>query len=632
MQFGGGFNYDPPADGFNGEDTFTYTITNGADTASAMVTITVNPINDPPVITAPGPFNTNEDTAFMLSGFTITDVDSSDLTVTLSVDDGMLSSTMFSGTPAEVTAAINNVTYTPLLNSTAADNLEIGVSDGTLADNDLVNITINPINDGPVNTVPGPQTLFNTDTLSFTNNEFQVSDVDATTLEVNLAVDEGTLSIDSTGLTVTGNNSASLTVTGLIANLNSGLNSLIYDPDDSFIGDDILTMTTSDLGETGDGGTLTDIDTVTLTVEEQPSLINEKFEHSTISLATNTGFQVVNPTGTNNVLQSPVATRFASTTLNPSLTLPDTGVVVTAEVTTTTANDSRFSNGYIVFDYVNSTNYKVAGIEGKNQLWVIAQISGNTYTRLAQVFDSTLTQADTQDLELHMDLAGVNLATPSGLNDLSLSGNFLGRNVGVGTVLANSLFDCFRIDPLTPEVLISEDFDDGSILATNTGFSVVENGDSFLQSPAATRNATSTLVTPVTPTSNSLLISTTASLSTSTATRFSNGYIVFDYVDANNYKVAGVEAKNQTWVIAQVSAGTYSRLASVFDTAITETGTYDLQLQLTSTLAVLTTRSGLSNVQIGGSSFLTNNLGVGTVLASTQFDNFHVSQLNGMES
>ena len=107
---GDDFSYNPPA-GSNGEDSFSYTITNGTVTDTATVTVTVNPINDGPVITAPATLNTDEDTPFTLSGFTITDVDSSDLTVTLSVDDGSLSETTFSGTPAEVTATINSIIY-----------------------------------------------------------------------------------------------------------------------------------------------------------------------------------------------------------------------------------------------------------------------------------------------------------------------------------------------------------------------------------------------------------------------------------------------------------------------------------------------------------------------------------------
>jgi hypothetical protein len=71
-----------------------------------------------------------------------------------------------------------------------------------------------------------------------------------------------------------------LTASGSISALNSGLNSLIYDPTDGFIGTDALTMTTSDLGESGAGGTLTDVDTVTLNVTppQVPFAIGDSFQ------------------------------------------------------------------------------------------------------------------------------------------------------------------------------------------------------------------------------------------------------------------------------------------------------------------------------------------------------------------
>ncbi len=438
------------------------------------------------------------------------------------------------------------------------------------------------------------------------------------------------------------------------------------------------------------------------------------------------------------MLQSSAGTLNASSILSPTVSLPSTGVIITAEVTTTAASGNVFSNGYVVFDYVNSTNYKIAGVETVNGLWVIAQISGNNYVRLASVADATIGQNATHNIELQLTSTGATLVTDTpGVGDVSFAGTtFLTNNVGVGTRSANSQFDCFVIDPIVvgPEinvvgnsnfgsvlvddsstnaftiqntgtapltlgtveitgddgftvvqpigpvaagssvtmnitfsptetglqtatvsipnndsnenpvtleiqgtgtdtpvsnVLVSEDFESTPYaLATNTGFSVVPAGtNNVFQSPAATRNATSTLISPVTPTGETLQVSTTAALTATTETQFSNGYIVFDYVDANNYKLAGIEAKNQLWVIAQVVSGNYSRIASVFDSTITETATYELELELTSSLATLTTRSGLVDVQISGSTFLDNNLGVGTVMASTQFDDFTVTQV-----
>jgi Ca2+-binding RTX toxin-like protein len=185
------------------------------------------------------------------------------------------------GTAADLNSILGGLTYTPptdffgtpTLTFTANDGGNVGgnLSNPTeltpLSSSGTVSITVQPINDAPILVVPGPQTLFNTDTLDFTPGQFQVADIDASSLEVILTVGQGNLSSTATtGLQVSGNNSLSVTLSGSVSNLNSALGSLIYDPIDSFIGTDTLTLTTSDLGGAGAGGTLTDMDTVTLTV------------------------------------------------------------------------------------------------------------------------------------------------------------------------------------------------------------------------------------------------------------------------------------------------------------------------------------------------------------------------------
>ncbi len=275
--------YTPQANA-SGTDTFTYTISNGlGDTSTADVTVNIAPVNDPPINTVPGPQTTNEDTTLPISGISVADGDGNvDMTVTLTGVLGTISvpvtggvtitnpdssAVMLEGLLNDVNTALGSVSYVPNLNANGAGSLTVSSNDGTITDSDTISITINPINDAPINAVPGPQTVFNTETLSFAGNVLQVSDVDAATLEVNLTVSEGILSLSNTaGLTVQGNDSMSLTATGAIGSLNSALNSLVYDPTDNYIGGDVLTVTTSDLGATGAGGTLTDTDTVSLNV------------------------------------------------------------------------------------------------------------------------------------------------------------------------------------------------------------------------------------------------------------------------------------------------------------------------------------------------------------------------------
>lgn len=279
-----GTNVTYTPSGASGTDTFNYTIGNGlGDTSTATVTVNITPVNDPPINTVPGPQSTNEDTPKVLPPISVSDADGNvtiqvDLTgvlgtISVPVTGGVTitnpnsAAVSLSGLLNDVNNALSSVTFSPNLNVNGAGSVSVKSSDGIAMDTDTISITINPVNDAPINTVPGPQTVFNTETLQFSPGNFRVQDVDASTLQVNLTVGQGTVGLaTTTGLTVTGNNSASLTATGSIANLNSALGTLLYDPINSAIATDTLTMTTSDQGQTGTGGTLTDTDTVLITV------------------------------------------------------------------------------------------------------------------------------------------------------------------------------------------------------------------------------------------------------------------------------------------------------------------------------------------------------------------------------
>jgi Ca2+-binding RTX toxin-like protein len=134
---------------------------------------------------------------------------------------------------------------------------------------------ITAVNDAPVNTVPGTQTI-NEDasfTLSTGNgNAISVVDVDATTVSVTLSVAHGTLTIASTlGLTFSGGsdgtNDATMTFSGTAAAINAALGAgLTYNPTANYNGPDAISVVTTDAGQTGTGPVGTDTDTVNITI------------------------------------------------------------------------------------------------------------------------------------------------------------------------------------------------------------------------------------------------------------------------------------------------------------------------------------------------------------------------------
>ena len=113
-----------------------------------------------------------------------------------------------------------------------------------------------------VNWETNPHILFN----SANGNEIKVSDINDASLTITLAVAHGTLTLNgTTGLTVSGNGTSTITFSGTLNNLNNALNGLDYHTTstNTTVGnvDDTLTITTSD-GHTGG----TDTDTVQIDV------------------------------------------------------------------------------------------------------------------------------------------------------------------------------------------------------------------------------------------------------------------------------------------------------------------------------------------------------------------------------
>ena len=298
-----------PLANFNGAAALTIStndLGNGGGTALSdtdTVAITVLPLNDAPVNTVPGAQLIWEDAALVFSPtrrFTVSDVDAgtNPVRVTLTASqgtatlvgttgltfisgDGAADAVMiFNGTLANINTALNNLSFQPLANFNGAASLTISTTDlgntgngGALVDTDTVAITVLPWNDAPVNTVPGGQTVNENTTLVFSDTgRITVSDVDAgaNPMRVTLSASQGTLTLaGSTGLTFSsgdGAADAAMTFTGTLTDINTALNNLSFRPLAYFNGPAGLTISTSDLGNTGNGGALVDTDTVAITV------------------------------------------------------------------------------------------------------------------------------------------------------------------------------------------------------------------------------------------------------------------------------------------------------------------------------------------------------------------------------
>ena len=225
--------YTPPTD-FNGADTFAYTASDGyGGTDTATVTVTVNPINDPPVAVDDSA-TTEEDTPVTIAVTTNdTDVDGTidpaTVTVVSGPSDGSVSVDPVSG----------DVTYSPDADYHGTDSFTytVGDNDGATSNVATVTVTVTDVQDPPVAVDD-----------SATTDEDTPVDIDVLANDTDPDGDELTISDYDPSSTQGG------TVDCASARL------CTYTPPAGFNGADTFTYTASD----GHGGT--DTATVTVTV------------------------------------------------------------------------------------------------------------------------------------------------------------------------------------------------------------------------------------------------------------------------------------------------------------------------------------------------------------------------------
>ncbi len=153
----GSFIYEPDSD-WNGVDSFTYDASDGSLTDPATVTITINPVNDPPTVAADDASVTVDEGSPASNSGSFADVDVSD-TVTITVSVGTVTQDDLSGTwswsygttdgpddtqTVTITAtdsdsAVTTTTFELVVNNdpptVAADNATVTVDEGSPASN-----------------------------------------------------------------------------------------------------------------------------------------------------------------------------------------------------------------------------------------------------------------------------------------------------------------------------------------------------------------------------------------------------------------------------------------------------------------------------------------------------------------
>jgi putative Ig domain-containing protein/peptidase M10/serralysin-like protein/cadherin-like protein len=185
---------------------------------------------------------------------------------------------------AQYQAALNSIGFTasgdnPTVYGTNTERtISFTLFDGLLnSDPASATVTVEGVNDAPVNTVPGSATGLE-DTL-FAITGLSVNDIDAnaaaTDITVTISADNGTLLLRTDvggGLTagdLAGNGTASVTITATMDQINATFGDATgvrYQGDANFFGTDTFHIVSDDGGSAGTGGALSDTDTFSINV------------------------------------------------------------------------------------------------------------------------------------------------------------------------------------------------------------------------------------------------------------------------------------------------------------------------------------------------------------------------------
>ena len=128
-----------PADDYNGTDTFTYTITQGDKTSTANVTVTIEAVNDAPVLSSTGSFSVVEGGNSVVN-LSASDVENDSLTFSLTGSDAASFAISASG---ELSFVINTSFASPAdAGTNNVYDITIAVSDGVLTTTKDFSITV----------------------------------------------------------------------------------------------------------------------------------------------------------------------------------------------------------------------------------------------------------------------------------------------------------------------------------------------------------------------------------------------------------------------------------------------------------------------------------------------------------
>ncbi len=232
-----------PAANQSGTATITLTVNDGTASSSDTFLLTVNPVNDPPVISNITDKTTTEDTATVPTAFTVGGVETAAASLAVSGTSSNPALALPAGIVFGGSGANRTVTVTPLPNQSGTATITVTVSDGAASVSDTFLLTVAAVNDLPsISDVP-----------SQTVNE------DTPTTALPLTVGDAETAVDSLTLTGSSANTTLVPAANIVFSGTGASRFVTVTPAANQSGSATVTLTVSD-------GTATRSDTFTLTV------------------------------------------------------------------------------------------------------------------------------------------------------------------------------------------------------------------------------------------------------------------------------------------------------------------------------------------------------------------------------
>ena len=282
-----------PAD-FNGSVSLTMTTNDGGNTGTGgpltdtdTSTIVIAPVADIAADTAA----TSEDVPVTLAVLANDSFENPARTIT-AIDGSPVTAGGAAVTVANGSVRLNAdgmLTYTPAADFNGVTSFTYTVTSGGVTETAGVSVTVTPVNDAPVNTVPGTQSVAEDTPLAFTNGvSVRVADIDGDLLTTTLTIANGTATVATGGgAAITGNGGATVVISGTAAQINAALAGLIYRNTPDFNGAAQIVVQTSD-------GAATDTDSIALQITPVADIVPDSLTTSedtplTVNLILGTG-------------------------------------------------------------------------------------------------------------------------------------------------------------------------------------------------------------------------------------------------------------------------------------------------------------------------------------------------------